>query len=104
MKMSFPRKRESRTKAEIWIPTFVGMTGTYELSTPGSLDPFISEGMPQGKVGQTLLLTHFSIQLAPDIQPQGTDRGIISYAVFCLKKKKKQTKRTSPQLSLIALT
>ena len=28
IKMSFPRKRESRTKARVWIPTFVGMTGT----------------------------------------------------------------------------
>src|SRR3990170_6825228 len=37
MKMSFPRKRESRTQAEVWIPTprlrpagtsFVGMTDT----------------------------------------------------------------------------
>ena len=24
--MSFPRKRESRTQEDIWIPTFVGMT------------------------------------------------------------------------------
>ena len=27
--MSFPRKRESRTQTEDWIPTYVGMTGTW---------------------------------------------------------------------------